>query len=103
MKEFPVIYEVSIKVREDLRMEYETYKTTRHIPDLLATGAFTRIEFLRSNDGRYRVLYWARDRNTLDRYFADDAPRLRSNFQKHFPEGIEIERDEWHVLREWHA
>lgn len=93
-----IVYEVTATVRDDLCAAYERFMQTRHIPDLLATGAFAAASLERSAPGRYRIRYEARDRAALERYLAVDAPRLREHFAATFPAGVEVAREEWSVL-----
>jgi hypothetical protein len=37
----------------------------------------------------------------LDEYLAKDAPRLREDFNSHFPEGVEVSRENWEILEEF--
>lgn len=96
-----VTYEITATVRPDLCPAYEAYMTSRHIPDLLATGCFGAASIGQSGPGRYRVRYEAHDRAALDRYLAQHAPRLRQHFTDTFPEGIAVTREEWAVLTRW--
>jgi hypothetical protein len=95
-----VTYEVTAVVRADLIDGYEAYMR-RHIPELLATGCFERASFARSTVNRYRIRYDARDQQSLDRYLAEHAQRLRADFVEHFPEGVDVSRENWQVLEAW--
>lgn len=97
-----VTYEVSALVRPDLIVAYEAYMR-RHIVDLLATGRFVKATFARATGHRYRIRYEARDRQSVDRYVAEDAPRLRADFAGHFPKGVEVSREIWETIGEWPA
>lgn len=94
-----VTYEITVTVRSDLREGYEIYMTERHIPDLLATAAFESATFSRSTPGRYRIRYEARSRAALDEYLENHASLLRTHMRESFPEGIELSREEWDVIR----
>lgn len=96
-----VPYEITAVVREDLQIAYEQFMTEQHVPDVLATGEFAGSSFARSEPGRYRIRYEAWNREALDRYLAEHAPRLRQHFLQTFPEGIEVTREEWTVLAIW--
>jgi hypothetical protein len=96
-----VTYEVTASVAPALAADYERYMRGRHIPDLLATGAFIAASFGRSADGRYRVRYEAPDAAALDAYLADHAPRLRADLASHFPDGVALEREVWAVVEAW--
>ncbi|HEX6127190.1 MAG TPA: DUF4286 family protein [Pyrinomonadaceae bacterium] len=94
-----IVYEITAKVQPDLCQSYEDYMQNRHIPDLLATRCFGSASFERSEDGRYQIRYYAETRQRLEEYLRSHAPRLRSDFQKHFPVGVELSREEWSLIR----
>ncbi len=96
-----VTYEITATVRGDLVSAYERFMRERHIPDLLATGHFAAASLGRSRPGRYRIRYEATSREALDRYIAEDAPRLRAHLQSEFPDGVEVAREEWEILESW--
>ncbi len=98
-----VTYEITAVVRRDLCAAYEQYMRERHIPDLLATGAFAAASIASSAAGRYRIRYEARSRAALDGYLEKHAPRLRAHFMSVFPDGVEVSREEWSVLESWPA
>lgn len=96
-----ITYEVTVTVRADLVPAYEQFMRQRHVPDLLATGAFAGASFSRSAPGRYRIRYEALDREALDRYLREHAPRLRQDVLERFPEGLELSREEWTIIQHW--
>ena len=96
-----VTYEITAIVRPDLCARYERYMRERHIPDLLATGAFAAASISGAGTGRYRIRYEARNRAALDEYLATHAPGLREHFMSTFPDGIDVSREEWEVLQAW--
>ncbi len=93
-----LIYEITATVNADLAVEYEKYMTGQHIPDLLATGHFAAA-FFAKNGSQYRIGYHADSQEHLDAYHADDADRLRADFAKHFPDGIELSRQVLEIVR----
>jgi Domain of unknown function (DUF4286) len=93
-----IIYEITTIVSAGLITRYEKYMCETHIPDLLATGYFARVYFTRSSENRYRIQYHAHSQKTLDDYLEKDAPRLREDFSLHFPQGIEVSRENWEIL-----
>ena len=97
-----VTYEVTAVVRSDLTGEYESYMR-RHVVDVLGTGRFFSASFARSSENRYRTRYHARDQDSLDRYLAEDTARLRADFAKHFPAGVELTREIWQAIEVWSA
>lgn len=93
-----VTYEITAKVDNELSAAFERYMIERHIPDLMATGEFVSANLGRSTDGRFRIRYEARDRAALDRYFKQNAPRLRAEVVDKFPTGVELSREEWDII-----
>ena len=96
-----IIYEITATVSVGLTDEYEKYMRETHIPDLLATGFFSGARISRSGENRYRIQYEARGRKALDEYLETAAPRLRADFLAHFPEGVDLTRENWEVLQTW--
>jgi hypothetical protein len=96
-----IIYEITAVVQPSLVEKYEQYMRERHIPDLLETGYFTGATFTCSTENRYRIRYEAFNQEALDKYLTNNADHLRADFQKHFPNGIELSRDVWEVLHMW--
>jgi len=96
---FPVIYEITASVRNDLTDAFEEFLTNTHIPDLMTTGAFTEAKFTRSTPGRYRIVYEARSREALDSYLKEHARGLRKHMTETFPNGVELSREEWTLLK----
>jgi hypothetical protein len=96
-----IIYEITATVRADLIEEYEKYMRETHISDLMATNYFSGARILRAGENRFRIQYEARDREALDEYLNTEAARLRADFLAHFPEGVELTRENWEVLQTW--
>ena len=93
-----ISYEVTAIIREDLRGAFESYMTETHMPEVMATGAFSDARFSTVEPGRYRASYTARSREVLDKYLVEHSPRLREDVVRHFPEGVQFSREEWTVL-----
>lgn len=94
-----IIYEVTVTIKLELKVKYETFMRQRHIPDLMKTGYFVGAEFAQMTEGRYRVRYLTKDRETLERYLETEAQNLRADFIKHFPVGVEVTREILEVLQ----
>lgn len=94
-------YEVTAVVDAGFVSAYERYMREHHIPDLLATGHFVSASFATAGPGRYRIRYEAATREALDAYLRDHATRLRADFARHFPSGVQISREIWCTLRSW--
>ncbi|MEP6903588.1 MAG: DUF4286 family protein [Actinomycetota bacterium] len=96
-----IIYEITCIVRADSIEKYEKYMRELHIPDLLTTNYFSGAKFTRSGENRYRIQYEADDQKALDDYLSLGAVHLRADFLAHFPEGVELSRENWEVLQIW--
>lgn len=96
-----IIYEITTIVRPDLVKKYEEYMREKHIPELLETGFFSGAKFTHTTENRYRIQYQAHDEKALNEYLQTQAERLRADFALHFPEGIEVSRENWEVLEIW--
>jgi hypothetical protein len=96
-------YEVTATVRPDTVVRWEAYMREKHIRDVLQTGCFSRATLERATSGRFRVIYEAPSREQLDRYLTDHAPRLRNDVHTHFPEGVELVREEWSQVETFRA
>jgi hypothetical protein len=96
-----VIYEVTAKVGSHLADEFERFMTEQHIPDVLRTGAFTSASFLLGSDGLYQARYTAQDRDALETYFNESSAQLRKEMLDRFPQGVELTRQEWNLIKTW--
>jgi predicted ABC-type transport system involved in lysophospholipase L1 biosynthesis ATPase subunit len=96
-----VVYEVTAVVAHELAEEWERYMRERHIPDVLATGWFTRASLARASGGRYRICYHAESTADLDRYLSESAPALRAEVAARYPGGVALTRETWDLAQEW--
>ncbi len=88
-----VIYEVRVKVREDMVGAFDFYMRRKHLREILATGCFKAIRFERNEDGVFRSRYEAATHADLDRYLKQHAPHFRADFMTHISEGCEVTRE----------
>lgn len=96
-----VVYEVRVTVVEDLAEAFEAYMRRKHLPEILATGCFRRIRFVRGGSSRFATSYETEDRADLERYLANHAAHFRADFADHFPEGAAVDRDVWEPVQTW--
>lgn len=96
-----LLYEVTAVVELELTDGWERYMRERHIPDVLATGWFTRASLARASGGRYLIRYHLASRGDLDRYQAEAAPALRAEFAARYPGGVALTRETWELVQEW--
>lgn len=89
-------YEVTIQLDDAALAEaLESYMRDGHVAAVQATGCFLDAHFEQSAPGLYRTRYSVASQEDLDRYVAEHAPRLRADFQEHFPSGLRVSRAVW--------
>lgn len=77
------IYNVTTNIEESVHDQWLQWMRETHIPEMLATGKFLSAKMCRvlveedMGGVTYSVQYTAPDRDTLQEYYAKDAPRLR--------------------------
>jgi hypothetical protein len=85
-----IVYEVNLDVREDIYADYRAWLAA-HIGEILALPGFVAAEIFDVRDpapapGRraLTVSYRLADQASLERYFAEHAPRLRADGERRF-------------------
>ena len=78
------IYNVTINIDETVHDQWLRWMRDEHIPDMLATGKFlgalmTRVMVEEEMGGiTYSIQYRTDSKETLDRYYREDAESLRA-------------------------
>lgn len=77
------IYNVTVKIDNELATDWLSWMQTVHIPDVIATGMFMGYKICRllSNDDdgmTYAIQYQCKDLATLQRYSTQYAPKLQA-------------------------
>jgi hypothetical protein len=78
------IYNVTINIEESIHQTWLEWMKNEHIPAMLATGKFskalmTQVQIEEEMGGiTYSVQYRTDSKATLEKYYADDADRLRA-------------------------
>jgi hypothetical protein len=96
-----ISYEVTLQVQPALAPTVEEFMRQSHIPAIFATACFLRIRFSFASPTRFRTSYQADTQADLDRYLREHAPRLRTEFQERFPEGVTLTRETWVQREVW--
>ena len=79
------IYNVTINIEESVHDKWFHWMNEVHIPDMLATGKFTEARMCRvmieeeMGGITYSIQYMTANKETLQRYFDEDAERLRQD------------------------
>ncbi len=77
------IYNVTINIEEAVHDQWLTWMQDIHIPEVLATGKFIQARMCRvlveeeMGGLTYSIQYFAKNKETLNAYYQEDAPRLR--------------------------
>ena len=83
-----IIYNVTINIEESIQEEWLQWMQQEHIPQMLDTKKFTRALMTRvmveeeMGGITYSVQYFAKDEDTLKRYYDEDAVRLREESKR---------------------
>lgn len=101
------IYNVTVNVDEIIHDEWVQWMVAEHIPAMLATGKFikalmTRVVVEEEMGGKtYSVQFTTDSKETLDRYYSENAPELRLQ-DKAFEGKFVAFRTELEVIGEAH-
>lgn len=102
-----IIYNVTINVDESIHEEWISWMQEIHIPEVLATGKFTKAlmsEVLVKEDlggFTYSIQYTCDSRELLSRYYQEDAQRLRNDVFKRFGNKFGAFRTEMKIVKEF--
>lgn len=100
-----IIYNVTINVEESVHKDWLYWMRNEHIPDVLATGKFfkalmSKVLIEEEMGGTtYSVQYTAKSKESLERYYKEDAERLRGEIGK-FSGKVVAFRTELEVISE---
>lgn len=84
-----IIYNVTIKVDENIHSQWLVWMQEEHIPEVINTGCFTRATVLRlletddTEGPTYAIQYFAESKAWYNRYIEKFAPEMRRrSFEK---------------------
>ncbi|UCE93162.1 MAG: DUF4286 family protein [Flavobacteriaceae bacterium] len=101
------IYNVTINVDESIHDEWMQWMSDIHIPEVLSTGKFIKAllsQVLVDEEMggiTYSVQYTCESSDLLMEYYEQDAPRLRNEINKKFPDKFGAFRTELKIVREF--
>ncbi len=99
-----IIYNVTINIDENVQQSWMEWMQSVHIPDMLATGKFTEAKMSRvlvdeeMGGITYSIQYTAINQDMLQRYYDEDAERLRRDTQERFGDQFVAFRTELEVV-----
>lgn len=91
------IYNVTINIDKSVEQVWLRWMQEKHIPEMLATGKFTEAKFCQvmvdEDQGiTYSVQYTTDSKETLEKYYREDADKLRQ-------EGLSLFREKFVAFR----
>lgn len=98
-----IFYEVSVKLPTSQAQKFESYMRDRHIPEIWATQCFVQIHFAQIEENHFRTCYQAQSLADYERYLAQFATAMRTDFMQHFPQDCQVERQVWRGVQTWKA
>ena len=101
-----IFYNVTINIDESVHNQWMKWMQEKHIQDVLATGKFSgarMVKVLVAEDmggTTYSIQYTTDSKATLQRYYDEDAPRLREEGLKLFGDKMLTFRTELELISE---
>ncbi len=101
-----IFYNVTINIDESVHNQWMKWMQETHIQDVLATGKFSgarMVKVLVAEDmggTTYSIQYTTDSKATLQRYYDEDAPRLREEGLKLFGDKMLAFRTELELISE---
>ena len=101
-----IIYNVTTNIHESVHEKWMIWMQHKHIPEMLATGKFSSARMVRvlieeeMGGTTYSVQYTTDSRETLGKYYLEDAPTLRDEGIKLFGDKMLSFRTELELISE---
>lgn len=101
-----IIYNVTTNIHESVHDQWLQWMQQKHIPEVLATGKFSSARMVRvlieeeMGGITYSVQYITDSKETLEKYYQEDAPKLRNEALQLFGDKMLSFRTELEVISE---
>ena len=101
-----ILYNVTINIHESVHDQWFSWMQEKHIADVLATGKFSSARMVKvlieeeMGGTTYSFQYTTDSKNTLQKYYEEDAPRLREEGLRLFGDKMLAFRTELEVISE---
>ena len=101
-----ILYNVTSNIDTSIQNQWLKWMQENHIPELLATGKFTSARLVKvlveeeMGGVTYAVQYTTDSKETLQRYYDEDAPRLREEGLQLFGDKMLAFRTELELISE---
>lgn len=100
------IYNVTTNIDESIHEQWLSWMQKKHIPQMMATGKFTNAKMCRvlieeeMGGFTYSVQYATTSKETLQKYYEEDAPKLRQEGLNLFADKMLAFRTELEIVSE---
>ena len=101
-----IIYNVTINIHESVHDQWMKWMQEKHISDVLGTGKFSTARMVKvlieeeMGGVTYSIQYTTDSKETLERYYQEDAPKLRDEGLSLFGDKMLAFRTELEVISE---
>ncbi|MES2544577.1 MAG: DUF4286 family protein [Bacteroidota bacterium] len=101
-----IIYNITINIHESVHDQWMKWMQEKHIDDVLATGKFTSARMVKvlieeeMGGTTYSIQFTTDSKETLQRYYDEDAPKLREEGLQLFGDKMLAFRTELEVVSE---
>jgi hypothetical protein len=101
------IYNVTTNIDESIHEQWLSWMQKTHIPQMMATGKFTNAKMCRvlieeeMGGFTYSVQYATASKENLQKYYAEDAPKLRQESSALFADKLLAFRTELEIVSEY--
>lgn len=102
-----IIYNVTTNIHDSVHDTWLKWMKENHIPDVLATGKFSSAKLVRvvveeeMGGSTYAVQFFTERRDLLQKYYDEDAPKLRDEVTKLFGDMALSFRTELELIGEY--
>lgn len=89
-----VEYEVTMKIQEEIFLEYEKW-LKEHVDEMLKVEGFTSAKYYTvniRNEKIFCVRYYVESRELLEKYISENSNEMRGNYRNQFEDKFEISR-----------
>ncbi|AXG73828.1 DUF4286 family protein [Flavobacterium arcticum] len=102
-----IIYNVTINIDDSVHDQWLTWIHEKHIPEMLQLGKFTEAKMVKvlveeeMGGATYSIQFLTESKAMLERYYNEDAPRMREEGLKLFGDKMLAFRTELELLKQY--
>lgn len=102
-----IIYNVTINIDDSVHDQWLAWMMEKHIPEMMETGKFFKAKIVKvlvveeMGGTTYSIQYFTENKDTLEAYYKEDAPRMREEGQRLFGDKMLAFRTELELLKEF--